>query len=290
VQHIPDASCSDNLRPACSSCQQIGTPCEYIRQDASTLDAASLRIIDHLSVIERLVRDIHPSSAHRFSSPSTGSSHQRPPAVTWPRGYEKSLASGRAAFILNLDAGQRAATDQILQWPVIERLLFSLQRFKFTDLHGTETYSYLDDVLTQSKSSASPGLSEVFSGLSSSISISTERSDIERLVDQYFRRVNIKNPILNRRVLNQYCQRYYEHGPLFNLETCLVLLTCALGAISTDFDPLGEDQSSGSSPYPPASLANHRLSHCYFVAAEKRLGAALSNVDFLSIQCLCLAG
>jgi hypothetical protein len=247
-------------------------------------------IIDHLSVIERLVRDIHPSSTHRFSSPSTGSGHQRPAAITWPRGHEKPLAAERAAFILNLDASQRAATDQILQWPVIERLLFSLRRFKFVDLHGTETYSYLDDVLTQSRSSASSRLTEAFSDSSSSISISTERSDIEQLVDQYFRRVNIKNPILNRRVINQYCQQYYEHGPLFNLETCLVLLACALGAISAEFDPLGEDQSSGSSPYPPSSLAKYRLSHCYFVAAEKRLGAALSNVNFLSIQCLCLAG
>lgn len=126
----------------------------------------------------------------------------------------------------------------------------------------------------------------------SSINISTERSDIEQLVDQFFRRVNIKNPILSRREVSRYCQQYYEQGPLFDLETCLVLLTCALGAISMDYEPLEMVAQSPESPYnhPPARLASLRLGHCYFIAAEKRLGAAMSSINTLAIQCLCLAG
>ncbi|KAG7103877.1 Regulator of drug sensitivity 1 like protein [Verticillium longisporum] len=44
----------DNLRPTCSSCQQIGAPCEYTKQDSSSFDAASLRILDQLSLIKGL--------------------------------------------------------------------------------------------------------------------------------------------------------------------------------------------------------------------------------------------
>lgn len=281
---------SDNLRPTCSSCQQIGTRCEYIKQDQSTFDAASLKILDQLSVIEGLVRDIHPSASLNLSLPSAASSHQRQPVPIRPSTYDKSSEPQPATFTVNLDASLRASADKILQWPIFDKLLSPLRRFRFVDFHGAEAYTYLDDLLTQTDTSASRSLLESPWDSSAPISISTERPEVERLVDFFFKRVNIKNPILSRRVASQYYQRYYEHGPQFNLETCLVLLTCALGAVSMEFDPLDAVQSPGSSPHPSSRLASLRLGHCYFVAAEKRLGAAMSNVNTLSIQCLCLAG
>lgn len=198
--------------------------------------------------------------------------------------------TARIVFSLNLDASRRAATDKILQWPIFEKLLFPLQRFRFVDFHGSETYTYLDDLLNQSGPSTSRSIREATWDSSNSVNISTERGDIEQLVDQFFKRVNIKNPIFTRRVVSQYCQQYYEHGPIFNLETCLVLLTCALGAISMDFEPLEVGQSPRSSCHPSARLASLRLGHCYFTAAEKRLGMAMSSINTLAIECLCLAG
>ncbi|KAH7397154.1 C6 zinc finger domain-containing protein [Pyrenochaeta sp. MPI-SDFR-AT-0127] len=281
---------SDNLRPACSSCQQIGTPCEYIKQDASTFDAASLRILDRLSVIENLVRGLHPSQSLNFSSPSASSSSQRQPVFILPSEIAGIPGSERVTFALNLDASFRAATDKILQWPVFEKPLSPLQRLRFVDFHGSEAHTYLDDLLTQSDISTLRPSLDSSRDPSISINISTERSDIEQLVDQFFTRVNIKNPILSRQVASQYCQQYYEHGPLFNLETCLVLLMCSLGAVSMEFDPFDEGQSPGNSPYSSSRVANLRLGSCYFVAAEKRLGSAISNINTLAIQCLCLAG
>lgn len=203
---------------------------------------------------------------------------------------DDSSDTDRVVFTLNLDASSRAAIDKILQWPIFEKLLSPLQRFRFVDFRGSEAYTYLDDILSQSDTSMSGSPFETARNLSTSINILTERSNIERLVDRFFKRVNIKNPILGRQVASQYCQQYYEHGPLFNLETCLVLLVCALGAVSMEFDHLDEVQGAGSSPYSSSRLENLRLGTYYFVAAEKRLGSAISNVNTLAIQCLCLAG
>lgn len=281
---------SDNLRPSCSSCQQIGIPCEYIKQDASTFDAASLRILSQLSVIEGLVRDIHPSSSLDFSSPPAISSRQKQQDVPRPSESDKFSDTKRAVFTLNKDKSFRVATDKLLQWPVFDNLLSSLRRFRFIDFQGSEAFTYLDDLLSQSDTLTSRELLKYPWNSSTSISISTERSDIEPLIDQYFNRVNIKNPILSRQEASQYCQQYYEHGSLFNLETCLVLLMCALGAVSMEYNPLDMGQSPANPTDSSSRLASLRLGHSYFVAAEKRIGSAVSNVNTLAVKCLCIAG
>lgn len=203
------------------------------------------------------------------------------------------------AFAVGPGARRGASTDGIFQWPVFQDLLSHLPRFHFADADGSETYTYLNDLINQADPSAvgCANRLELMSNLSDPVSISTERADIEILVDRYFKRVNTKNPILSRRVINQYCQQYYEHGALFNLETCLVLLTCALGAISSEFNPLGQALSPHdgiSRDYTqrpdPARVTGLRLGRCYFIAAEKRLGMAMSEPSTIAVQCLCLAG
>lgn len=262
----------------------------YSEQDASTFDTASLKILTQLSVIEGLLRDIHPSSSLDFPSPPTVSSLQRQLDIIRRSEHLEVSDTRHDVFTLNLDASFRAATDKILQWPVFDGLLCSLPQFRFIDFQGGEAYTYLDDLFTLSDKPSSRGIFESSWNSSTSINISTERSDIEPLINQFFNRVNIKNPILSRQGASQYCQQYYEHGALFNLETCLVLLTCALGAVSMEFDPLDVGHRSGSSSHSSSQLSSLKLGHRYFVAAEKRLGSAMSNVNTLAVQCLCLAG
>lgn len=214
------------------------------------------------------MRDIHPSSGLAFSSPQAGPSRQRPPPTTQVQ-YDEPPDTDGAAFPLKLDVGLKSSTDKILQWPIFDELLAPLQRHRFVDFHGSETYTYLDDILNLKQSGVvGSRLAAASWDSSAPISISTERADVEPLVDQFFKRVNIKNPILSRRVASQYCQQYYENGPFFNLETCLLFLICALGAISMDFEPPNVGQSPGSSTHPATRLASLRLAHCYFVAAE----------------------
>jgi hypothetical protein len=249
-----------------------------------------LKILDQLSLIEGLVRDIHPSSSQNLPSRTVGLSGDAQASLL-RQSEEGTLPDAEhTPFPLNLDASLRSASDQILQWPVFEQLLYPLQRFQYVDFHGTEAYSYLDDLITQSDDSSSRLLSGSLWDSPAPINIATERADIERLVDKFYQRVSIKNPIISRRVASEYCEQYYENGPLFNLETCLVLLICALGSISMDYDPEAMGQDAGNTARSTTDLTNLRLGRCYFIAAEKRLGAAVSKVNTLAVQCLCLSG
>ncbi|RSL61398.1 hypothetical protein CEP53_005091 [Fusarium sp. AF-6] len=281
----------DNLRPICSSCERIGARCEYTKQDASSFDPASLQILQQLSVIEGLVRGIQQPwpSTFDFATPGTIPSYQQDPDSSSPNDDANLLPGSDAESIvpsLNLEASQKSSTDRLLQWPIFDKLLSSLPRFKFLDSNDKEAFTYLGDVVHQTE--------EVLSSMygSGSVNISTDKSDIQQLVNLFFQRVNIKNPILSRQTVEGYCHQYYENGPQFNLETGLVLLICALGAVADDFNPLDMDQQSpaASSFQMPSRVSKLKLGHCYYTAAEKRLGAAFSRVDTLSIQCLCLAG
>ncbi|KAI9147125.1 hypothetical protein HJFPF1_13157 [Paramyrothecium foliicola] len=288
----------DNLRPTCSACSRVGARCDYGQQDASSFDAASLAILDRLALLEGLVRNLPstliPSSAQlpqNFSSTTAAFAARSPP------GSAPFPASPVSTF--DLGATCSISTDRVLQWPVFQELLSPLRRFRFVDVNGFETYTYLGDLVSQSTALAAtrPSHLESINEPSATVNISTDRADIDNLVNRYFKRVNIKNPILSRLVVSRYCRDYCEHGALFNLETCLVLLICALGAISTEFDPQDKGSSdlhgsSGSHARQPdaSRMANLKLGHCYFVAAEKRLGMALSATSNLAVQCLCLAG
>lgn len=81
---------SDNTKPACSFCQQIGAQCDYSSRDSSSYDAASLTILNQLSVIESIVRRIPvgpspetpgPPAAPLSHQSATGA--QDPGAPTW---------------------------------------------------------------------------------------------------------------------------------------------------------------------------------------------------------------
>ncbi|VUC29742.1 unnamed protein product [Clonostachys rosea] len=235
----------NNERPSCSTCEEMGIPCQYTKLDASSFDPASLRILEQLTVIEALVRIMQaPSSLGE--GPSSSNHTQLWQTLMAPPATCESNSSNpdRIMISFSLDASFKAATDKLLQWPILERLLSSCQR-----------------------------------------------EDVEVLVDRFFKRVNNKNPILSRPTVAQYCQSYYEDGPRFDLETCLVLLSCALAAVAMEYSPTGAT-SSAATPAESSSarLEDLQLGYCYFAAAEKRLGPAMTEVSTLAIQCLCLAG
>lgn len=232
------------------------------------------------------MRSIQPSTSFDFATPGTIPHQQDQDSSPNDANLVQGPLGSDAEHVvpsLNLEASQKSNTDRLLQWPIFDKLLSILPHFKFIDSNNQEAFTYLDDVVHQTEA-----LSSIYG--SGSVNISTERSDIQQLVDLFFQRVNIKNPILSRQTVEGYCHQYYENGPQFNLETGLVLLICALGAVADDFNPLDMDQSPASSFQKSSRLSDLKLGHCYYAAAEKRLGAAFSRVDTLSIQCLCLAG
>lgn len=267
---------SDNTRPACSFCQRIGAQCDYGSQDSSSFDGASLTILNQLSVIESIVRRIPVDPS---------------PNTPWPPAAPLSLQSATGetrSRSPDLDANYRVGTDDVLEWPVFEETLASLPRHSYTHFYRANAYTYLDDAFHLPEASNSQSLQQTLAANPVALSISTERSDIERLVGRFFQNVHVKNPILDRHSVLKYCQAYYEHGALFNLETGLVLIICALGAVATGFDPSSTARQEPS--VESANLESLRLGRCYFAAAEKRLGVALVQPSTLAVQCLCLAG
>lgn len=264
-------TCSDNTRPACSFCQQIGAQCDYGSRDSSSYDAASLTILNQLSVIESIVRRI-----------PVGSSPETAP-LSHPSATGDAPSGGP-----DLDANYRVGTDEVLQWPIFEDTLSSLPRHSYTHFYRASAYTYLDDAFHLPETSNSQSLQQILAANPVALSISTERPDIEHLVSRFFQNVHVKNPILDRRSVLKYCNEYYEHGALFNLETGLVLIICALGAVATGFDPSSNDHQEPS--VESANLESLRLGRCYFAAAEKRLGVAMVQPSALAVQCLCLAG
>lgn len=185
----------------------------------------------------------------------------------------------------------RVRTDTILQWPIFEEPLVSLPRYPFLNFRKEQDYSYLEDIFIQPRPPQEHPKGPQPWNSASSMSVSTERAEVEHLADRFFMLVHVKNPILDRQAVKQYCQEYYENGPQFNLRSCLVLMICALGAVAPEFVVSGALGSNhGKSRRQPTGAENLSLGHCYFSAAEKRLGMAMTQSSSLAVQCLCLAG
>lgn len=185
----------------------------------------------------------------------------------------------------------RVRTDTILQWPVFEEPLASLPRYPFLSFRKEQDYSYLEDIFIQPQPPQRHSMSSQAWNSASPMNVSTDRADVEHLVDRFFILVHVKNPILDRQAVKQYCQEYYENGPQFNLRSCLVLMICALGAVAPEFvvsEALGPNH--GKSRRQAAGAENLSLAQCYFATAEKRLGMAMTQSSSLAVQCLCLAG
>lgn len=261
--------------------------CHYTKQVDSSLDPASLRILDRLSVIETLVRDIRlPSSLPLVELAETADGLQRGDDTC----IETTVPPDQTTTPSDAGGGVNATTDKLLTWSLFTELLSSRQRYEYVDSIGNVRFTYLDDLFNLPDSSPARVHLEEAKRTSSSMNVSTDREEVERLIELFFSRVNIKNPIISRHDISRCCQRYYEYGPMFNLDTALVLLACALGAVSMEFDPHDDGQDPRSPSQPSARLLSLQLGHCYFTAAEKRLGFVMLANSTLAVQCLCLAG
>ncbi|KAJ9143478.1 putative C6 transcription factor [Pleurostoma richardsiae] len=119
-------------------------------------------------------------------------------------------------------------------------------------------------------------------------------TDIKMLSDlelSYIRSVHLMNPILHLSTLHDLILRVAESGFDWSLESCLVALVCAIGAIT---EPLEIAEASKA-----LDVIDRRDSQCrsdidlatrYWNVAAKRLGFALDQNDIGAVQCLCLAG
>lgn len=107
--------------------------------------------------------------------------------------------------------------------------------------------------------------------------------ELLKLEAKFLANVLPKNPIVHPLILRRRIYHLHENGPDWSSSTCLVGLTCALGAISEAFGL--EDVEDDSTSEPDILLALQ-----YWELAVKRLGIVIGQNTVESVQCLCLAG
>lgn len=114
-----------------------------------------------------------------------------------------------------------------------------------------------------------------------------------RLESNYVQGVQNKNPILDLSALHQMILQVAENGADWSVETCLVTLVCALGAVTETFPvsvAADNDMDAPPSIDPDRNAADFRLARQFWNLAAKRLGLVLGQNSVQAAQCLCLAG
>jgi hypothetical protein len=234
----------DNLKPKCSFCLKTGATCVQSAVDLSSFDPASLHIIRRLDELETVLH-----SAVR----------SQPPPDDDSRGHGEATAPPPLARHLVL--------------PPEPECLYELAKAGSAQVCLASVLKGPSGISRSPNDDARHHLGAVDADL--------DGPTCRKLLDNFLNYVHIKNPILQEEALRRLVHGQSMRGLDWSSSSCLTLLICALGAIST---PFGSSHSTG-----PGSLA-HATGEAYFAAAKKRLGACLIDGDLTAAQCLFLAG
>ena len=109
---------------------------------------------------------------------------------------------------------------------------------------------------------------------------------ILRLCKRYVTEIHHRNPVLDEAELLLYATEIAEHGLDWSPRSCLVLLACAVVALTAPWEVMGTTPSSvrSSAALPEDEIQTAEI---YFYAARQRIG--LLGTSILDIPCLFLA-
>ncbi|QIW96675.1 hypothetical protein AMS68_002193 [Peltaster fructicola] len=230
----------DNNKPTCSFCASTGANCVWDQNDQSSFDPASLAILERLKVLETTV---------------------------------SNLASIVASNVAQGSSGMATMYDDIAKQHDIERLLpqnvdrvWSWRAFRGMCSPSPDVLTYQSPRDTTTRT---PSTVDELDPLHS-----------QQYVDRYFRYVNIKNPILDESETQLMVEAAFGRGLDQSVETVLVLLVCALGAVAQN--------------YPDTSLSSSEIDQsaamAFFREAQRGLGATLGETGLMQGRCCFLAG
>ncbi|KAH8801414.1 hypothetical protein F5884DRAFT_513774 [Xylogone sp. PMI_703] len=262
----------DNERPQCTSCAKNNLSCSYDpRLDHSSFDPASLLVLEKLNEVILKVDQISSSVGTRKVQPehtfsevvaSVGSSQTPSQAVDQPCSIESLEVL--APF---------ASTDSLLTWPIFAgrwpRDLLSRELL----IGSIPTHSSTDESARPTRQHQKSGVRE---------------EDVPQLVDRFLQFVHPKNPILHIGQIREHARRVAEDGFGWDATSCIVLLTCALGAIAAPFDPASEAGQLHNRTSIEETSARRQTAEVYFQAARKRIG--LLELGFTTSQCHMFSG
>jgi hypothetical protein len=237
---------------------------------------------DNQAILDRIDRlEWTLLAASKYSQPSSTQCRSSSPVI-----FNASRAANDAKASIPLSNPCFFTVESVLSWPIFE---------------GQYTLSLnLRDLMTSPGSGNLDYLSPQSSGKSQS-PMGVELESCSKLLDNFFSRIHIKNPILDEKEIRQWAREISFNGIGWDSRSCLVvsgvsqiirqfrtqaderkLLLCALGSVSEDFptkDPTKPSQSCKDSE-------DYQLAEAWFGASQKRIGTLLSHGGgILEAQC-----
>ncbi|KAH6608914.1 c6 zinc finger domain-containing [Trichoderma cornu-damae] len=267
----------DNKKPACSYCVSVGATCIQSPVDLSSFDPASLKILDRIDELERLLRHAVPVPvpvAGGSDAPASSASGHPPPPPSRPPGALDAL-HGRGSSVSSV-SGLRQADDDMDVSSLLPQRVDHILRWPVFQSSGARRHSPASCRGPPDAISTPPSGSASLAGL-----IDMDSHRIYRLLDSFFLHIHCKNPILDEVLARRMVINAFLDGIDWSPASCLALVICALGCIATPFGPSGETKL-GTQTYNDSQI--------FFQAAQKRIGILLVRSDIVGAQCLFLSG
>ncbi|EKG10306.1 hypothetical protein MPH_12586 [Macrophomina phaseolina MS6] len=105
------------------------------------------------------------------------------------------------------------------------------------------------------------------------------------LVHAFLENVHIKNPVLDATDLKKWAEEITERGFGWSAKSCLLLVACGLGVLSSPFGTTRVAASDGTSL---SETEDYTTAETYYNESRKRTG--LLSISLLSAQCFFLSG
>lgn len=296
----------DNQKPTCSYCLSVGAVCNQTAEDLSSFDPASLKILERLDVLERLMRqqgtqlttslEPAPSLAQQqghgsdcvpsFTHGESGNENIRlndPPSKAPAR-----VHSGQDTLPPSVSKGRTPPLGALPESPDRLLLLGVFQKYRFnagfTNKGSSESH-WAEKPAQKGRISATRVLR---GGRLLNDNIKKLRG-VDELLDSFFTFVHCKNPILKEAPTRRLVLSKAAQGVDESAQSCLAFLVCALGHLATPFGEIPDIQMNSNGPdstvYAEAEVLFHQ--------AQTRMGTLLVNneADHLIVpQCLILSG
>lgn len=248
----------DNLKPSCSFCLKTGATCIQSPVDLSSFDPASLKILERLDQLEDLISKVSIDTDSVTTRKRRAIDEQEIPLRS--KAAPEALPLDQSAvFPSDLD-------DILATWPCFQSP--SSRNGAFNDASPGQ-----DSLTGASTHSSSSGI----------FALDLEPIQVNRLLDDFFAYVHVKNPVFDERATRRVIRSTLVNGIDWSSESCVSLLVCALGSIAKPFGPDYEPVLPGTEAYASAMA--------FFQAAQKRLGLLLcSDETLVAAQCFFLSG
>ncbi|KAK8875110.1 c6 zinc finger domain-containing [Apiospora arundinis] len=275
----------DNAKPSCSYCLSVGASCIQSPFDLSSFDPASLRILERLDELEHLLREKDEaaksgeSGMPRLHAELNHHETPIPHYVTPSTNQHERLRIQHITHDHEVTPPASAIQIPLLRSVLPERLEQILEWTSTSEIPGSP-FSSLTTSPVHPCHSSSPGTGTTVGSLAAGLA-ELEPHGINELLDRFFMHVHCKNPILDETETRRLVRRAFLEGLDWSPASCLTMLICALGCISTPLGP-SHEVAPGTQAY--------RDGEGFFNAAQKRMGPLFLQPSIIGTQCLFLSG